>query len=71
MFSCGPDGMLRAVALACDAADTSCEVALESPMACGMGTCKGCAVSAADGDFRYVCCDGPVFDGLDIYGGAR
>ncbi len=71
VFSCGPDPMLRAVALAADAADTPCEVALESPMACGMGTCKGCAVEAADGGFRYVCCDGPVFDALEIFGGAR
>ncbi len=71
VFSCGPEGMLRAVALASDEADTPCEVALEAPMACGMGTCKGCAVPTIRGDFKYVCSDGPVFDAMEILGGVK
>ncbi|MCP4676274.1 MAG: dihydroorotate dehydrogenase electron transfer subunit [Deltaproteobacteria bacterium] len=71
VFSCGPEGMLKAVALASDEADTPCEVALEAPMACGMGTCKGCAVPTVSSDFTYVCSDGPVFDAMEIYGGAK
>ena len=30
-------------------------------------TCKGCAVMATDGKYRYVCHDGPVFDAGLIY----
>jgi dihydroorotate dehydrogenase electron transfer subunit len=71
LFSCGPEPMLKAVALLAKKADVPCEIALESPMACGMGTCKGCAVPGADGAFRYVCCDGPVFDSAEIYGGVK
>jgi dihydroorotate dehydrogenase electron transfer subunit len=71
LFSCGPEPMLKAVARLANRADVPCELALESPMACGMGTCKGCAVPGADGNYRYVCCDGPVFDSAEIYGGVK
>ncbi len=71
LFSCGPEPMLKAVALLAKRAGVSCEIALESPMACGMGTCKGCAVPGADGNYRYVCCDGPVFNSAEIYGGVK
>ncbi len=71
VYSCGPDAMLEAVAALAVAAGAPCQVALEAPMACGLGTCKGCAVRAADGDYRYVCCDGPVFQAREIYGAAR
>ena len=68
IYSCGPDSMLRAVASIALAADIPCQLALEAPMACGVGTCKGCAVMASDGCYRYVCKDGPVFAAADIYG---
>jgi dihydroorotate dehydrogenase electron transfer subunit len=71
LFSCGPEPMLKAVALLASSTDVPCEIALESPMACGMGTCKGCAVPGVDGDYRYVCCDGPVFNSAEIYGGTK
>jgi dihydroorotate dehydrogenase electron transfer subunit len=71
LFACGPTPMLAAVSRAAEAAAVPCEIALESPMACGLGTCKGCAVPGADGQYRYVCSDGPVFDGIDIYGAPR
>ena len=44
-----------------------CQLALEAPMACGMGTCKGCAVMGTDGTYKYVCYDGPVFEAADIF----
>jgi dihydroorotate dehydrogenase electron transfer subunit len=68
VYSCGPDGMLEAVARVAMAQDVECQVALEAPMACGMGTCKGCAVMTASGSYQYVCYDGPVFAARDIYG---
>ncbi len=70
VYTCGPDAMLAAVAKVAAAAKVPCQVALEAPMACGMGTCKGCAVMTPDGSYRYVCIDGPVFAAQDIYGGA-
>ncbi|MDJ0762426.1 MAG: dihydroorotate dehydrogenase electron transfer subunit [Myxococcota bacterium] len=71
LYSCGPYPMLRAVAEMAATVGAPCDVALESPMACGMGTCKGCAVPRPDGGYLYVCTDGPVFDAKEIFGGAR
>ena len=70
IYSCGPHPMLEAVSKAAQNVGAPCQVALESPMACGMGTCKGCAVVAADGSFRYVCSDGPCFEAASIFKGA-
>jgi dihydroorotate dehydrogenase electron transfer subunit len=70
VYTCGPDGMLQAVANAAAAAGVACQVALEAPMACGMGTCKGCAVMSIDGTYKYVCYDGPVFEAPTIFGAA-
>lgn len=67
VYSCGPDGMLHAVSNVAQAAAVPCQLALEAPMACGMGTCKGCAVMGTDGVYRYVCYDGPVFEAADIF----
>ncbi len=67
VYSCGPDGMLQAVAKVSAAAGIPCQVALEAPMACGIGTCKGCPVMTAAGIYKYVCYDGPVFAARDIY----
>jgi len=67
IYTCGPDGMLHAVANVADRAGVPCQVALEAPMACGMGTCKGCAVMGTDGTYKYVCYDGPVFEASDIF----
>jgi dihydroorotate dehydrogenase electron transfer subunit len=70
VYSCGPDGMLQAVAREAAATGVHCQVALEAPMACGMGTCKGCAVMSTDGTYKYVCSDGPVFAAASIFGAA-
>lgn len=35
------------------------------PMACGVGTCRGCAVQVARG-FKLACTDGSVFDLLEL-----
>ena len=67
VYTCGPEGMLEAVAGVAARAGVPCQVALGAPMACGMGTCKGCAVMTTDGTCRYVCYDGPVFPAEQIY----
>ncbi|MCX6270328.1 MAG: dihydroorotate dehydrogenase electron transfer subunit [Bacteroidetes bacterium] len=67
VFACGPEGMLRAVALASRAAGVSCEVSLENNMACGIGACLCCVVETRKGN-RCVCTEGPVFNVLDLKG---
>ncbi len=64
IYACGPHGMLKAVAGIARSRAISCEVSIETLMACGLGVCMGCAVSAGDTEegYRHVCKDGPVFD---------
>jgi dihydroorotate dehydrogenase electron transfer subunit len=63
---CGPEPMMEATAKICRVARVSCEVSLETPMACGLGVCFSCVakVRQDDGDWDYkrTCVDGPVFD---------
>ena len=48
----------------------ACELALESPMACGFGACFGCAVPLAEGGYMRLCVDGPVVARRADRGGA-
>jgi NAD(P)H-flavin reductase len=63
VYSCGPPAMLEAVRMLCAERDVACELALESPMACGYGACFGCAVPKPDGGYLRLCVDGPVLRG--------
>ena len=49
----GADALRRARGVAA-------ELAMEAPMACGFGSCFGCAVPLADGGYMRLCVDGPV-----------
>jgi NAD(P)H-flavin reductase len=60
VYACGPPPMLAAVQVLCERNDVPCELAMESPMACGFGACYGCAVPRPDGGFLRLCVDGPV-----------
>ncbi|MDZ7697169.1 MAG: dihydroorotate dehydrogenase electron transfer subunit [Deltaproteobacteria bacterium] len=65
VYACGPLPMLKAVAALALKEGISCQVSLESVMACGLGACQGCAVRAApesQRQYHHVCQDGPVFD---------
>jgi NAD(P)H-flavin reductase len=66
VYACGPPAMLEAVRLMCAEADAACELAMESPMACGYGACFGCAVPLAEGGYMRLCVDGPVVTGAQI-----
>jgi dihydroorotate dehydrogenase electron transfer subunit len=73
IFGCGPLLMTAALADIADIYGISCQVSLESKMACGTGACLGCAVKTMDGSdsllpFSYsrVCSEGPVFDSRKI-----
>ncbi len=63
VYSCGPPAMLEAVRAMCAEYGVACELAMESPMACGFGACFGCAVAKPDGGFMRLCVDGPVVRG--------
>jgi len=60
VYACGPPPMLDAVGAMCLDAGVPCELAMESPMACGYGACYGCAVPRGDGSYLRLCVDGPV-----------
>ncbi|OJU81321.1 MAG: hypothetical protein BGO11_03980 [Solirubrobacterales bacterium 70-9] len=63
IYTCGPPAMLEAIRALCAEHGVSCELALESPMACGFGACFGCAVPKPGGGFLRLCIDGPVLRG--------
>lgn len=65
LVGCGPEIMLRRLTAIAEGWGVSCQVSLETPMACGVGACFSCVtkVKTPDGwDYRRVCVDGPVFD---------
>jgi dihydroorotate dehydrogenase electron transfer subunit len=66
VYSCGPPAMLEAVRAMCASHGVPCELALESPMACGYGACFGCAVPKPGGGYMRLCVDGPVVQGTEI-----
>jgi NAD(P)H-flavin reductase len=60
VYACGPPPMLDAVQALCEEKGVPCELAMESPMACGYGACFGCAVPKPGGGYMRLCVDGPV-----------
>ncbi len=65
VYCCGPEMMMKAVALHCREAVISCEVSLENLMACGIGACLCCVVESIRGNL-CTCIDGPVFNTKDL-----
>ncbi len=61
VYACGPPAMLEAVRKLCEQRSIAAQLALEAPMACGFGSCFGCAVPTKDGYIR-LCVDGPVIE---------
>jgi len=68
VYACGPTPMMSRAAEIAAAREVECWVSLESPMACGVGVCLGCAVPTQLG-FRYVCTHGPVFPAAELQWG--
>lgn len=66
IYACGPMPMLAAVARIAEEHAAPAELALEAPMACGVGACLGCTVPRRGGGYARVCTDGPVFAAGDI-----
>jgi len=70
IFTCGPHGMLVAVAALARKHGVPCQVSLEENMACGVGGCAGCTVLVQTPDgpaMKRVCVDGPVFDAASVF----
>lgn len=65
IFTCGPNPMIEEISRIAKSYNIPCQVSLEEKMACGIGTCLGCAVLTKSG-YKNVCSDGPVFDSRDI-----
>lgn len=66
VYACGPPPMLEAVRALCGERGMPCELAMESPMACGYGACFGCAVPKAGGGYMRLCVEGPVVRGSEV-----
>ena len=78
IYACGPMGMLREIAQISIESDISCQVSLESQMACGTGACLGCVIRGkrtaskplfqerSEVLFLRTCTEGPVFDASEI-----
>jgi dihydroorotate dehydrogenase electron transfer subunit len=62
IFACGPTPMLAELVRWAQAAGVPLariQVAHETPMGCGVGTCLGCALPRAGGGYVLTCQDGP------------
>jgi len=62
ILTCGPTPMLTALIAAARRHEipiSSIQVALETPMGCGIGTCLGCAAPRAGGGYVLTCQEGP------------
>jgi dihydroorotate dehydrogenase electron transfer subunit len=69
IYSCGPMGMLSAIAKIAEDFDLAHQCAVEEAMACGIGVCMTCVVPVKhEGGIMMVrtCIDGPVMDGAKI-----
>jgi dihydroorotate dehydrogenase electron transfer subunit len=69
-FSCGPDGLLKAVGERVIAGGWQGWLSLDKHMGCGVGACLACVqkIRADDGsiDWKRVCKDGPIFEAREI-----
>jgi len=64
IYACGPNPMLKALEKVIESHKVSCQVSVETLMACGMGVCMGCPVELKNksGTYVYACKEGPVFN---------
>ncbi len=70
VVACGPEAMAKAVWQVCaTVGEVRSWFSLETKMACGLGSCHGCVVTLADGSYARVCHEGPVFGGVEVFGG--
>lgn len=71
IYTCGPQGMLRAIANYAMSENIHCQVSMEERMGCGIGACVVCAIAIKDSEgegftYKRVCEDGPVFCAKEV-----
>ncbi len=69
IYSCGPRGMLAAVAKIAEEFNLVHQCAVEESMACGIGVCMTCVIPVKNEDgIKMIrsCIDGPVMDGSQV-----
>ncbi len=69
IYSCGPMGMLAAVAKIAEEFNLVQQCAVEESMACGIGVCMTCVIPVKNEDgIKMIrsCIDGPVMDGSQV-----
>lgn len=65
LFTCGPDGLLKAVAERAVAAGMPGWISMDRHMICGVGACYACIQRTVRGNSR-CCIEGPVFEAADL-----
>ena len=64
-FACGPDPMLKAVALRATGTGSKGWISMDRHMICGVGACYACIQKTVRGNSR-CCIEGPVFRAEDL-----
>ena len=65
LFACGPDPMLKAVALRATGTKSKGWISMDRHMVCGVGACYACIQKTVRGNSR-CCIEGPVFAAEDL-----
>ncbi|MFA5359913.1 MAG: tRNA-dihydrouridine synthase [Patescibacteria group bacterium] len=60
IIACGPEAMLRKTAQIAEKWGVPCQIMMETLMACGVGSCKGCVIPKIGGGNFHLCQDGPA-----------
>jgi len=62
IYACGPEVMMKSIALKAKELGVLCEVSLENLMGCGIGACLCCVVDTVDQGNVNTCTEGPIFN---------
>ena len=65
LFACGPDPMLKAVAMRATGTGSRGWISMDRHMVCGVGACYACIQKTVRGNSR-CCVEGPVFRAEDL-----
>ena len=65
LFACGPDPMLKAVALRATGSQSKGWISMDRHMICGVGACYACIQKTVRGNSR-CCIEGPIFRAEDL-----
>lgn len=69
IYSCGPEIVLKNIALLAQKYNLESQIAMEKVMACSIGVCRGCVIKINRDNAvqnATICHDGPVFSGSEV-----